>query len=784
MKSLLFSFWIVCLFSGMNPVAGQTDIKGIRFGSKGDPLNGLTIAWNSTGTNDSIAWGYTPDLENGESAGLQSTSISGTRFEYTFPVVTAGSTIHYALYDSKDNLWSEEMTFKTASDASDDQFSFTVIGDSRSNPDEWQIISQAIPDSDFTLFMGDIVNSGSSSSDWEKWFEYGKEFISREPIYHTIGNHDTDNSPRGYDNYLGLFNMPGNELYYSFTYGNAVFICLNSLEAVNASQYSWLLQTLETNKNQTWKVVFFHKPFYTSPTHTGEMNSYFHTLWKAFDDYGVDILLNGHTHNYQRTKPINRKISRISSVETYGCGDGQGRCQIVVGNAGAPLSPAASSSLWWLDNSVSKRHFCNIEIDGDVLTFKAMDANNVVFDEFILDKSSSDITFRVDLNEVTDLYNGGAVWLDFSTPDSSYEMTDTDGDSIYTVTVPAAAGTDLKYYFSYQTGADPDTDFDEESVPAECSDAEGHRLLKVSICNLTLPAVLYGSCDEVSDGESTISIPVTMSSDDAEEGSINGAMALESSDLELGEFDTWSQNGIEQGLQTIGIRFNDIAIPSSATILSASIQFASDNTGDTLVQLTIFGEDVGNAVTFDNTAYNITTRTKTAERAVWDVPPWPDKGDAGPDQQTVDLANIVQAIVNREDWASGNSIAFIMEHSGPSIGRTSSSNGREAETSDGTAVPVLTVTFLEGGGVGVNSVQAEFTSNIYPNPTTGILFIYYPSADDFSCEIFSINGKLVLSKHNIKGSTTKVDMSGLRSGIYIVDIRSGERSEKHKIILR
>ncbi len=82
--------------------------------------------------------------------------------------------------------------------------------------------------------------------------------------------------------------------------------------------------------------------------------------------------------------------------------------------------------------------------------------------------------------EVSDLYDGGTVWLAFGARDSVFEMTDPDGDSVYTYMMTQPIGADLKYYFSYQTGADPMVDFNEESVPAECGDAEGYRFLNVT----------------------------------------------------------------------------------------------------------------------------------------------------------------------------------------------------------------------------------------------------------------------------------------------------------------
>ena len=185
--------------------------------------------------------------------------------------------------------------------------------------------------------------------------------------------------------------------------------------------------------------------------------------------------------------------------------------------------------------------------------------------------------------------------------------------------------------------------------------------------------------------------------DDAEEGQSNGAMALESSDLELGEYDTWTQGGIEQGVQTIGLRFNSITIPQGTTILSASIQFTCDAVGADPAQMTIYGENTADAVTYTNDPYNISNRSKTVERSVWDIPEWVAEGDAGLAEQTPELAALVQAIVNRADWVSGNSMAFIMEPSGGTENETSSSGGREAEASDGsssgTLAPVLTIIY-------------------------------------------------------------------------------------------
>lgn len=191
----------------------------------------------------------------------------------------------------------------------------------------------------------------------------------------------------------------------------------------------------------------------------------------------------------------------------------------------------------------------------------------------------------------------------------------------------------------------------------------------------------------------TLIVQISAEEDDVEEGGLNGAMAFESSDLELGEYDTWTQGGIEQGVQTIGLKFNAIDIPVGSTILSAFIQFTCDNTGADPAEMTVYGEDVGNAAPFEQTAYNISSRQKTVENAVWEIPEWVAIGDQGLAQQTPELGSIVQAIVNREDWDSGNSMVFILAPSGDTVDETSSSGGREAEAGPGDDAAILTIIY-------------------------------------------------------------------------------------------
>jgi hypothetical protein len=106
------------------------------------------------------------------------------------------------------------------------------------------------------------------------------------------------------------------------------------------------------------------------------------------------------------------------------------------------------------------------------------------------------VTLQVNLNDVDDFYEGGGAWVYMDAGWSEYyDMTDDDGDGIYTYTVERTAGSILTYRFSYQNGPDPWSNFTEENVPDLCANDGGFREFTVPGTDVTLPAFVYGSCD-------------------------------------------------------------------------------------------------------------------------------------------------------------------------------------------------------------------------------------------------------------------------------------------------
>jgi hypothetical protein len=111
------------------------------------------------------------------------------------------------------------------------------------------------------------------------------------------------------------------------------------------------------------------------------------------------------------------------------------------------------------------------------------------------------------------------------------------------------------------------------------------------------------------------------------------------------------------------LRFTGLAIPQGAIVTRAYLQFTADEAQSEATSLTIRGQTADNAVTFSS-ATKPSTRPRTSASTAWGPPAWTIVGQAGADQRTADLSGVVQEIVNRPGWASGNALAIIIAGTG------------------------------------------------------------------------------------------------------------------------
>jgi len=207
-----------------------------------------------------------------------------------------------------------------------------------------------------------------------------------------------------------------------------------------------------------------------------------------------------------------------------------------------------------------------------------------------------------------------------------------------------------------------------------------------------------------------IQTSISTGSNDVEESS-SGNVSTGSSDLEL------IRDGSDQ---TIGLRFTNVAIPKDTTIVSAELIFSNDTDEpqSSAVTLTIKGEDVDDSDAFTTAANNVSGRTTTGSVS-WTPSAW---GSSSELHSTSDIGAIVQTIVNRAGWESGNAMSFFVTGSG--------SNKRVANSFEGNASVATRLRVVVSGGVDipvqtVRDKLLETVDNLQSKSGTPILDVMY-----------------------------------------------------------
>lgn len=235
----------------------------------------------------------------------------------------------------------------------------------------------------------------------------------------------------------------------------------------------------------------------------------------------------------------------------------------------------------------------------------------------------------------------------------------------------------------------------------------------------------------------TVAARVNTSADDVEEAVANGAMYLDSSDLELVNDPTFWGN------QTVGIRFTGLTVPRGATILNAAIEFETKEVSQDTTAVTFFAQASDNAPAFTSATYNVSSRTKSAASVAWNnIPAWSTLNEK---HLSPNLASIVQEVVNRSGWTAGNSMVFIITGTGT----------RTAKAYDGypTSAPLLQITYSTG-----NAPTATPTAVTTATSTPAAQSIHFGVVGDFGADT-AAEGDVaaMLAGHNLDFMVTVGD---------------------------
>jgi calcineurin-like phosphoesterase family protein/purple acid phosphatase-like protein len=284
---------------------------------------------------------------------------------------------------------------------------------------------------DIWMMLGDnAYGAGMDDEYTDAVFNMYPAMLRKSVLWPTIGNHETyGQRPIPY---LSIFTLPtdgeaggipsGTEHYYSFEYGNIHFVCLDSMMQDRSSSgpmAAWLEQDLLTNTND-WLIAFWHHPPYSKGSHDsddtfggdGELVEMRQTFLPILESYGVDLVLSGHSHSYERSFLLNghygysselddnpqlirdSRSGRVNEAGPYlkpsGGSTNQGAVYVVAGSSGQ-ITPAALDHPAMFISLLSLGSLV-LDIDGERLDAQFLDAAGDVADHFTILKGED---FRI-----------------------------------------------------------------------------------------------------------------------------------------------------------------------------------------------------------------------------------------------------------------------------------------------------------------------------------------------------------------------------------------------------
>jgi predicted phosphodiesterase len=364
MKTFLrgISILVILLLSSTAAFAGI--IKGPYLIFEGSNT-AMTVLWQDNATESNVLrWG----IDTNYTLGQATVGEYGTdhQHKYTITSLQPGTKYYYQV----DGYGAG--SFVTAPDAAATAVKFLAFGDTRSDPaSQEKVVSRMrsayAADPAFqsiVLHSGDWVGSDAETNWTSEWFVSGATYPNihalqaEVPIDGVRGNHE--GSGVYYSKY---FPYPyAANFYRSFDYGPAHVIILDNYTAYpsGSAQYNWFVDELSTT-TKPWKIVMIHEPAWGAGTHANNTTSQTY-LQPLFTQYGVDLVLTGHNHNYARAV--------VNGVQ-----------HVTNGGGGAPLYTVDPTMPYIVAADMSYQ-YSEIAINGNTLTSTARRADGSVIETF------------------------------------------------------------------------------------------------------------------------------------------------------------------------------------------------------------------------------------------------------------------------------------------------------------------------------------------------------------------------------------------------------------------
>lgn len=358
------------------------------------------------------------------------------QFETKLTNLKPDTLYHYAVYDGDNRLTADDgtYTFRTHPvPGTQRDLYFWAVGDSGTGKTDQQKVFQAMLEYnlknkltlDMYLHVGDMAYTSGKDSQFQKgFFKVYEPTLRNTTCWPAMGNHEgyTSKGETGVGPYYDAYISPtkgeaggvpsGTEAYYSYNYGRVHFIVLNSHDLdrrPTAAMAQWLKEDLAKTSTKTsdWLIAFWHHPPYTMGSHNSDkehqLTEMREHILPILESSGVDLVLTGHSHIYERSMLIDGAYDTPTTAENHVLDDGdgnikgdgsyqkspglkpnEGTVQIVAGNGGQGLTRKGYSPV--MRRSILEHGSVLTHVTKDTLKCIMLDKNGTVADEFQIEK--------------------------------------------------------------------------------------------------------------------------------------------------------------------------------------------------------------------------------------------------------------------------------------------------------------------------------------------------------------------------------------------------------------
>ena len=365
-------------------------------------------AEKASATRDSYqtqTWPFYPDTNTFYYDSKGFTTITDYAYHAVMDNLDFDSTYAYRVGDEEEGSWSRTGTFKTRKETVD-SFSFiytsdtqvSSIGDQKMHTYMKKGLDAAVkddPNLSFLIQGGDFVQNSNRMYQWQMHIDGNSEFLMKYPTMMVTGNHESTHDTAGqYEIFKHTtVDLPSVDMdkklgiYYSFNYGNAHFVILNTDEKsgdkLSSTQAAWLESDLKAN-TQKWTIVAMHRPIVALREST-DPSALRSQLAPLFVKYGVDFVIQAHEHVFTRSYVLDEKGQPIkdaaketsNGVEYYKDPAGFLVATFAAGGS-SDRSPSTkvNESLCEVYGDGQESSFANFTITGDTLTVRALYASS------------------------------------------------------------------------------------------------------------------------------------------------------------------------------------------------------------------------------------------------------------------------------------------------------------------------------------------------------------------------------------------------------------------------